>query len=183
MRFKERKCGAHGEHGVKAYMETGMRSVRMMAAMHVQEYVPKRNKKKKKNKASCAYNHVQPKLNLWPLMSTKNNEISCIYCQVMKQDVKRQKLTKLKEASSLWFPQAVACLPPQKKKIPPAVSFLFPPKTPVYVFLSKPLLAPLFIPQQAWRFSTTSMTAIPPLLHVQCNFLLAEKRPPYFKKK
>ena len=37
MRFKERKCGSHEERGVNVYMETGMRSMRMMTAIHVQK--------------------------------------------------------------------------------------------------------------------------------------------------
>ena len=37
MRFKERKCGSHEERGVKVYMETGMRGMRMMTAIHVQK--------------------------------------------------------------------------------------------------------------------------------------------------
>ena len=94
-----------------------------MTAIHVQKQVPKGNEKK--NRASYAYNHVQPKLNLWPLMSTANNEISCIYYQVMKQDVKRQKLTKLKEASSLCFPQAAAFFASKKSALLGLLFFLF----------------------------------------------------------
>ena len=149
MRFKERKCGAHGEHGVKAYMETGMRSVRMMAAMHVQEYVPKRNEKKKKNKASCAYNHVQPKLNLWPLMPTTNNEISCIYYQVMKQDVKRPETYQVQGSfislvsSSSYLPRLPEIRPPRLAVLPSSFSAIshlpIPPQlSPTLCFLSRP---------------------------------------------
>ena len=76
---------------------------------------------RKKNRASYAYNHVQPKLNLWPLMPTTNNEISCIYYQVMKQDVKRPETYQVQGSfislvssssclSSVFLPGSFSCL-------------------------------------------------------------------------
>ena len=124
-----------------------------------------RETKKKKNKASCAYNHVQPKLNLWPLMSTANNEISCIYYQVMKQDVKRQKLTQLKEASSLWFPQAATCLASPKSAL--LGLLFFPPPSrlsPTFLFLHSSHLLSVFFPAHSPIF------CVPSSRHHQLDF-------------
>ena len=58
-------------------------------------------------------------------MSTSNNEITRIYYQVVKQSIKRRKLTKLKEASSLCFPQAAASFASKKSALLGLLFFLF----------------------------------------------------------
>ena len=136
----------------------------MMVAMHVKTQVPKRNEK---NRASCAYNHVQPKPSLWPLMSIANNEITRIYYQVVKQSIKRRKLTKLKEASSLWFPRAAACL----QKNPPSLTCCSPP-----VILCKPS-CPSNHPPSCLALQPPSWAAMP-LASCPCGWFHAWGGPP-----
>ena len=151
-----------------------------MAAMHVQRQAPKRNEKKKKNRASCAYNHVQPKPSLWPLMSIANNEITHIYYQVVKQSVKRRKLAKLKEASSLCFPQAAASFASKKSALLGLLFFLFFQAPGITSFPSA--ITHLPIPPSASMASSNHPHGQPylwPVAHVSAH---AWGGPPFFHK-
>ena len=99
---------------------------------------------------------------------------------MVKQGVKRRKLTKLKVAplSLVFFKQLLASFSSKKISRCPPFS---PQSTCLCLLLQATTCSPIH-PSASMAFSTTNMAAIPLLLHVQCSFFLAEKGPPSLKK-